>query len=58
MTNATESIADLSKKRDELIRRLLKALEHLSREQQFSILTSFMSLDELRELVKFQERPN
>ena len=53
---STDEIAKLSKERDELIRRLMKALEHLSRERQFSILTSFMSMDELHELVKFQER--
>lgn len=56
MATTTKTIAELSKERDELIHRLLKALEHLSRVQQFSILTSFMSIDELHELVKFQER--
>lgn len=50
-----KTTAELLKERDMLIRRLLKALEHLSRERQFSVLTSFMSLDELHKLVKFQE---
>jgi hypothetical protein len=54
--NTNDQIAKLSKERDELIRRLMKALEHLSRERQFSILSSYLSMVELRKLVEFQER--
>jgi len=54
MTDKT--IAELSKERTELIRRLMVALQHLSRERQFVILTAFMSVKELHELVEFQER--
>ena len=55
MSDMHKTIAELSKERDELIRRLMAALEHLPREKQYSILTSFLSIKELRKLVKFQE---
>ena len=56
MSHQIMTIEELSKERDELTRRLMAALQHLSRERQFSILTSFLSLEELRKLIEFQER--
>ena len=49
-------IDELCMRRDKAIRSLLKSLGHLSREQQFSIITSFMSIDDLEHLAKFQDR--
>ncbi len=42
-------------KRSKLVTRLLKSLSHLEREHQFAILTSWLSLEDLEKLVKFQE---
>lgn len=42
--------------RNELVIRLIKALEHIPIERQISIITSFFSIKELEKIVKFQER--
>lgn len=51
-----DELFDFVKQRAELIKRLMKALEHLSREHQYAVLCSWMSMDELEKLVRFQER--
>ena len=50
------SIFDVSNERHKLLERLLKALDHLPRERQFAILTSWYSVKKLRKITKFQER--
>lgn len=47
---------DIFAQKDALIKRLMKALEHLDRDRQYTILCSWMSTKELKELVEFQER--
>lgn len=54
---AEGSIIDLLQRRDAAISSLLASLEHLSREQQFAIITSFMDVRRLEEMAKFQDRP-
>lgn len=44
------------KKRARLVKRLMKALRHLSVEQQYAIICSWLSVVELTALVEFQER--
>lgn len=41
--------------REELLRRLMKALEHLPYKTQMSIVASFIPLNDLERIVKFQE---
>jgi hypothetical protein len=55
-SSAISKIHEICSRRDKAVRSLLKSLEHLSREQQFSILTSWMSLDDLEKLAEFQKR--
>ena len=47
---------DVFKARIDLTERLLKALEHLSVREQMAIVTSFLSLSDLKEITEFQER--
>jgi hypothetical protein len=49
-------LEDLIAAREALTRRLMEALKHLTLEDQYSVLTSFLSLEDLRRLVEFQER--
>lgn len=45
-------------RRTECCRRLVKALAHLPVEQQYFILTSNISIDELEDMVRLQEGTN
>lgn len=42
-------------KRDVLLRKLMKAMEHLPEDYRYAVLTSWMGLDRLEHLVKFLE---
>jgi hypothetical protein len=53
---ALENVAKLLKRREEAVQSLLKSLEHLSKEEQFVILTSWLSIEELEKLAIFQRR--
>lgn len=44
------------KRRDDLTVRLVAALAHLPVDRQLAIVSSFFSLDELEEIVRFQEK--
>lgn len=48
-------VMDLLGKRSKLIVRLIKALQHLPLERQYAIVTSFIPIEQLEEIVKFQE---
>lgn len=43
-------------RRANLTKRLAKALEHLSQDAAILVVSSFISLDKLEEIVKFQEK--
>jgi len=43
------------KRRNDLVQRLMKCINHLPHEQQLVIITSWMSLDDLERCVKLQE---
>jgi hypothetical protein len=49
-------ISELLKRRSAAIESLMKSLEHLPRESQFTILTSFMSIDDLERIAKIQDK--
>jgi hypothetical protein len=51
-----EKILELLSRRDKAVRSLLSSLEHLPREQQFAVLTSNLSVEELERLAEFQDR--
>lgn len=53
--SANSLIAALDR-RAELTARLVKVLDHLHRNDALVIVSSFIPLDELEEVVKFQER--
>jgi hypothetical protein len=53
---ARRGLAKALDRRASLTERLVKALGHLPVEQRVSIVSSFIPLDELEEVVKFQER--
>lgn len=48
-------ITALLDRRDRCIKSLLRTLEHLDRERQFAVLTSYLSIDDLERLTRFQE---
>jgi hypothetical protein len=45
-------------RRADLTRRLITSLQHIPHHMQLSIITSWIPLDQLEEIVKFQERGN
>ena len=44
------------KRRADLTERLVEALKHLSRDAAILVVSSFIGLDRLEEIVKFQEK--
>lgn len=51
------TINGLLKRRNDAVVKLMKSLEYLPRERQYSVITSWMGLDQLEELTEFQRRP-
>ncbi len=49
-------LAAAFEKREKLTLRLISALSHKSHEEMIFIITSFIPLNELEEIVEFQER--
>ena len=49
---------EVIERRSKAIESLLKSLEHLPRERQFAILTSWYDLDQLEKIAEFQDREN
>lgn len=50
------TIEDTIKKREDLLQRLLKSLDHMDKQQSISIITSWMSLRQMEEMVRAQEQ--
>jgi hypothetical protein len=55
-TFGNAEIDGLLRRRESAVASLLKSLEHLSREHQYAILTSWLPISVLEDLAKFQER--
>lgn len=51
----TETLAEMFKPRQDLVNRLKKTLERVHPDRHLLIVTSWMSEDDLRKLVEFQE---
>lgn len=55
-TPGTRTLEEILRIRDESIRSLDRSLSGKTRLEMIAILTSFLSIDELEKLTKFQER--
>ena len=55
---AADKLSEALERRSELTERLSVALAHVDLDTMLSIITSFIPLDEIEKLVRFQERAN
>jgi hypothetical protein len=51
-----DKVLELLERRNQAVGSLLSSLSHLPREQQFVVLTSSLSVEELETLAEFQDR--
>ena len=56
MTRAMNNMIPTLERRADLAKRLAVALNHLSQEAAILVVSSFIGLDKLEEIVKFQEK--
>lgn len=53
---AADKLRQTFERRDVALKRLLIALQHVDRDRAISIITAFMSIEDLEGLADFQER--
>ena len=56
MSTPFARVQSLLERRSRAVGSLLRSLAHLDRERQFSVLTAYLSIDDLERLARFQER--